>query len=160
MPSVRNGHASWIVMTFSLTCVGFLLAFGVSWTLFGSPAGALAYFRGDRLIPDHLEGSFGELGQGQRAVVKFGLTNASGKEIRVLGAKTECTCIFADELPLSVPPGRKRTINVAVRTESREGSVRESIRLFTDCPRQPELQLLIVGHVSPSVREGDKRVPN
>jgi len=145
---VPQKRLSWTARTLALTGVGLLFGLSLASYCFGSLGSALAYLKGDRLLADRRSQSFGEVERGQRPVVSFGLTNASDRKITILGAKTQCTCVFAEDLPLTIPPRSRRSVKVAVRTDSREGAIQEPIYLFTDFPKQPRVELRVLGRVS------------
>lgn len=151
---VKQKGLSWMAMTLLLTNFGLLLGIVLAWYWFGSVGSALAYLKGDRLIADRYSVSFGEAEQGQRPVVTFGVKNTSNRKITIVGAKTLCTCIFAENLPLSIPPRNRCSIRVAVKTASRDGPIHESIDLYTDFPEQPKLELVVLGRVS--TRSGEQ----
>jgi hypothetical protein len=156
--SVQTGKKplSWLAMTLIFTNAGLLFLVALALYAFGSFGPALDYLKGDRLMADRSSRSFGEVEQGQRLTIVYELTNASGREITILGAKTNCTCVFAEELPLSVPPRSRRAIKIAVNTDSRDGLIQESISLFTDFPRQPVVELRVLGRVSSSTGQPGK----
>jgi len=140
----------WLAPTLILTIAGLLFLAVAALYYFGSVSSALAYLSGDRLLADRRSESFGEVDQGQRLTIRFALANTSRREIRVLGAKTRCTCVFAEDLPLSVPPTGRRAIKIAVNTDSLIGPIRQPIFLYTDFPGQSKVELLVVGRVRAS----------
>ena len=115
---------------------------------------------------DRSSRSFGVVERGQRSSVVFEVANTSDREITVIGAKTGCSCVFAEGLPLLVPPRSRRSITVEVRTDGRavarlvDGKIREAVHLYTDFPRQPEVELHVLGRVSSSDRRPDKPAPD
>ncbi len=155
----RRKRLSWMASTFILTNIGLFFVVALGFYSFGSAGSALAYLRGDRLIVRRSSMSFGEVKQGERPVVTFELTNTSHRKITILGAKTLCTCVFTDDLPLSVPPGGRRSIGVAVKTSSRAGVIEEPISLYTDYPEQPEVEVRVLGRVSVSGGRSSKAGP-
>jgi hypothetical protein len=151
----RATRVSWTAMTLSFISIGLIVSLTLAFCCFGSIPSAVAYLQGDRLIANRYLQSFGEVEQGQHAVVTFELTNASSREITILGARTLCTCVFAEDLPLSIPPRIRRTISVAIKTDSREGPIQQPVYLFTDLPAQPEIELRVRGHIlSPGGQPG------
>jgi hypothetical protein len=159
---VRKKPLSWLAQTLIFTNAGLLCLVSFAFYSFGSVDSALAYVRGDRLMADARSRSFGEVEKGQHASVVFELANTSDREINVLGARTGCTCLFAEGLPLPVPPRSRRSIRIAVRTDGRavarsvDGRIREAVGLYTDFPGQPEVELHVLGRVSSSQGQPDK----
>jgi hypothetical protein len=137
----------WIAKTFVFAGAGVVLGLCLSFYYFGSLGSALAYAKGDRLIPDRRVGTFGTVERGRSPVVAFDLTNTSRQRITILGAKTLCTCVLVEDLPLTVPPMTRRSISVAVDTKARNGPVQEPVYLFTDFPSQAKLELAVRGRV-------------
>jgi hypothetical protein len=145
--AAQGKSISWLVMTLIFTGAGLSCLVGFAFYSFGSIGSALAYTAGNALIADRSSKTFGNVQQGERPVITFNVTNNSERQITILGAKTQCTCVFAEELPLSVPARSRRSLNIAVETDSRDGEVREPILLFTDYPDQNELRLVVGGRV-------------
>lgn len=147
-PRSQVRSISWTAMTLIFINIGLgsLVVFAL-WS-FGSVGSALDYLMGNRLIV--LNGpsrSFGDTEEGRHPVVVFEIWNASGQKVSVLGSKTRCSCVVAQELPLSIPPGTRRPIGITIKTESKAGPFEESVSLFTDFPTQPKLELRVVGRV-------------
>ncbi len=143
----RKKPISWLAMTSILATAGLLILVALALYTFGSFGAAMDYLEGDRLIADRSSRSFGEVEQGQRPTAVFELANASDREITILGARTLCTCIVAQDLPLSVPSRGRHSIKIAISTDSRDGLIEEPIYLFTDFPAKPRLELRVVGRV-------------
>jgi len=146
----RKKPISWLAMTLTFTSTGLLFLVALALYAFGSFGSALSYLKGDRLMVDSHLKSFGEVKQGQRPSLVFELTNTSNRSITILGAKTKCTCVLTENLPLSVPPWNRRSIKLAIKTDSRNGSIQEPVQLFTDFSGQPEVELGVLGHVTTS----------
>jgi len=168
MAQVQKRRLSWMALTLVFTSVGLLFSLTMALSRFGSLGSALAYLEGQRLIADRRSVSFGEVEQGHRPVVTFELMNTSERNISILGAKTLCTCVLVENVPLSLPPKSRRAIQVAVKTDSRTGPIDETIYLFTDFPKQPKLGLSVRGQIlgsresprkaaSKEVRDGQPR---
>ncbi len=103
--SPRKRAIAWLATTIGLVAIGLasLLLGGIY--RFGSAASALAYLRGDRLIPDTYTKTFGTVGKDEGPSVGFTLTNYTEQAIKVLGANASCTCLVASDMPIVVPPG-------------------------------------------------------
>lgn len=139
---------SWLVMTLTLSIVA--LAVLAVWAVFqfGSIGNALSYSAGQRLIPDSTTRSFGNLWRGgESRTVIFRLTNFARRPITLVGARSQCTCAaVSTSLPLTIPPSEARPLAVRVRPTN-PGTRRETIRVYTDDPSQPELPLQVVGQI-------------
>ncbi len=95
---------SWMGLTLILTNVGLLFIVLLALYSFGSFSAAMAYLRGDRLIADAYTQSVGIVGGGEQPAVFFKLTNMSNQAVEILGAKSSCTCLMMDQLPVVLPP--------------------------------------------------------
>lgn len=131
-PSSRRQVVSWLATTAILACIGFLVLTVIGYMRFGSVGSALAYLRGEHLIPDEIMKSFGTTSQGERPAVEFRLRNCTGQPIKILGANVSCTCLEARDLPVVVPSNGETVLRVDVRTKGRSGPLSERLRLLTD----------------------------
>lgn len=119
---------------------------GVSYLRFGSVSAGLSYLAGERLIVDSRNKDFGQVGEGRDQTVRFRLTNLTGKAVRIIGAESSCTCVIAEDLPVTVQRAANATLTVAVRKGTKPGAVNETIRFYTDCVEKPQLSLRVVGY--------------
>jgi hypothetical protein len=99
---------------------------------------------GDRLIPDAYCKSFGTADEGRDQTVSFALRNVGGNTITILGAKSTCTCVVADDLPVTIAPRASHLLKVMVRPRG-AGAFFERLRCFTDRSPQTELVLEVKG---------------
>lgn len=142
----RKG-GSWLLTTSILTSMGFacLAMFGIFW--FGSIRSAISFMRGDRLIPDVYAKSFGVALSGAEPSVEFQLTNWATSPVKILGAKSSCTCVAATGLPKTVKPRESYTFRVNIRTKKRRGHISERLLLFADGPQNHPLSLEVAGTI-------------
>jgi len=132
MPRTRRRSMPWLATTAILVVVGFGLLFVVGLQRFGSTASALAYLRGDGLIPDEYTKSFGTASKSERPSVTFCIKNFSKQPIKILGGKSSCTCVIADGLPSVVLPNGETVVRVSASRRGRLGQYSEQIRLLTN----------------------------
>ncbi|HWE37482.1 MAG TPA: hypothetical protein VG406_13010 [Isosphaeraceae bacterium] len=104
---------------------------------------------GVRLSPGSMD--VGTLEARQTLTLKFELVNATDSPIRVLGSSGRCNrvaCLDAGpgELPCSIPGASSRNIEVTLAV-SNPGVFAHEITLYTDCPGQPEVGLVVSGIV-------------
>ncbi len=121
-------------------------AAGVGYYWCGSLTSAIAFLRGDSLIPDAYLKSFGSTLVGSETEVRFRLWNRTGRVIRILGAKTSCTCLVTSELPRDVAPGGRTDLMVTVRAK-KPGSLSQSLQVITDDRSCPSPILAVTGVV-------------
>jgi hypothetical protein len=112
---------------------------------FGSVGASIAYLRGERLVAESPSRSIGSVRPGEDARLGFLLRNLSGDPITVLGARSECACVVAEDLPFAVPPSGGREVGVRLRAPEASGPFTERVALFTDCPGQADVVLCISG---------------
>ena len=120
-----------------------------AWVEFGSVSSALAFLGGDRLIPDTYTRAIGTVDSSTERVITFRLTNHAKRPITILGARSSCGCVVADEkLPLKFLHKENRALTVNLHPASKDGTFLERIILYTDYPQQREVTLVLSGHVS------------
>lgn len=137
---IKNERLSWVATTIFLTVFGlFILISWSSWQL-GSTSNALAFLTGERLLADSYTKSFGVVASGDAKFLKFKLINVARTPIKIVGAKSSCSCTSVGTFPLTIPSGENREITVRFRS-SRAGSFISSIYLYTDYHDQPEIVL-------------------
>jgi len=114
---------------------------------FGSAAAALAYVNGDRLLVDLSAKSLGDAPAGGRRTVRYALTNLSGRAVKILGARTSCSCAVVGGLPGELAAGETRAVEVAVTMPAISSDIRGGVDVYTDDPRQGTLKLVYTGRV-------------
>lgn len=130
-PHKRKLH--WIAMTAILAMVGSALLIVMGIQRFGSVPSALAYLRGELLIPDAYAKSFGTASKDDLPSIEFLLTNYATRPITILGAHHSCTCVSASDLPMVVQPHGKAILRLRARRKwSKLGYYSERVRLFAD----------------------------
>jgi len=112
---------------------------------FGTLSGALAFLNGDRLIPDAYSKSFGTRDVGSSPSVVFNLTNKSEKPIRIIGARSSCTCLALEGLPATVKAGATLPFMVRVLPASKQGRVTGTVLVYSDYEEQPSVPLRLSG---------------
>ena len=123
---------------------------------FGSIRSAMGYYvRGETLLVDSNEKSFGTASPGDPIGVTFTLTNRDLRPVRVLGCQASCTCIVPENLPLTLLPNQKGGLTISIRTNAQSvklgrSMVEQEVVLFTSSPAQPELHLTIKGRIHDS----------
>ena len=84
----------------------------------------------------------GDLPLDSRHDLQFSIRNLGGRSVRILGAKSSCTCATIGERPREIPPGESRSVLVRFHVED-EGPVGGRVTLFTDDPAHRELPLIL-----------------
>jgi Protein of unknown function (DUF1573) len=131
-PTARKRAMSWLASIVILVCIGCALLLAVGIQCFGSVSSALAYMRGEPLVPDAYTKSFGTVTKSERPSVEFWLRNYSKEAIKVIGSYASCTCLITTDLPFVVPPGGRAILRVNARARARLGPYSERLRVLTD----------------------------
>jgi hypothetical protein len=131
-PASQQRTMLWLGTTVVFICVGFALLLAVGIRRFGSTASALAYLRGESLIPDAYSKSFGTVAKDERPTVEFLLRNWGKQPIKVRGVTRSCTCLATSDLPIVIPPHGEAILQVSSRATSRLGQYSQRLRVFTD----------------------------
>lgn len=120
---------------------------GLAHVNFGSTQGALAYLRGERLSvsPRLLDMGQGQPGETREATVE--LWNWTDKPVRLIGGTSDCSCVATNNLPLTIPPGEGRTINVKMRLPNANGMFNRTAFLMTDDDQARTLMFRLTGQI-------------
>src|SRR5258708_3967537 len=91
---------------------------------FRSPGTAVRYLRGERLLIEADNVELGDVQSGAEANVPVRVANYSGAPVKVVGVWVSCSCLHANDYPLTVAPGERRTLPVVFRApKSRQGAL-------------------------------------
>jgi Protein of unknown function (DUF1573) len=116
---------------------------------FDSVSSALAFLRGDRLIPDSYTRTIGTVDSSSDQVATFELTNHAKRPITILGARSSCGCVVPDDkLPMKFFHKEKRLLTIKIHPALKDGGFFERIVLYTDYPEQREVILVLSGRVN------------
>lgn len=136
-----------------------ILGIGAGYGLFrfGSLAAALSAVRGDPLLVDRPFRSMSGIRPGSRVLLHYALTNASDRPIKLVGIKASCSCITADELPLTIAVSETKSLSATVKTREDESAKDGSICLYTDHPDSAEIILGYSVRLTPPLLSGGPR---
>lgn len=130
---------------FSVAAV-LLLGAGAAWFF----VGAAPNDRAENLRIEPPSQSFGDVPSGTPATLTFGVTNRSGRPIKVVGATRTCCphgCLAAENLPLEIPLRGVGQLVVRVETGT-PGQFAGELTIFSDSPGQPPIPLGVMGLVT------------
>ncbi len=148
MPQTNKSSLSWMSMTIIFANMGLAVLAAWACLQFGSLRTAAVYLAGDRLLADARSKTFGMAVRGQDPTVKFELYNRTSKPIAIIGASSSCTCVVAEDLPMTITTSGKGALKVKIRTASKSGRIMESLKVYTDYADQPVIELKVIGRVS------------
>ena len=120
---------------------------------FGSLGLAIGYYlRGEKLLVDAPQKSFGAAAPGETVRVSFKLANKNDVAIRILGCKAACNCTVPCELPLALAPGESKDFTLTIQMPSQRGRGGRRLdvpfTLFTSSVVQPRINLAVRGELS------------
>lgn len=124
-----------------LSVAGLLLALvgGGMLLVFGGPAEALAWFRGEAVTVSPAVADVGKGSRNEGRSFQLRLTNRTDRPIRVVGGTNGCACVATKDLPLALGPKETASIEVTVRFGGSPGYFRNPFLLYTDDEGQPHL---------------------
>ena len=99
---------------------------------FGSLVAFVAFLKGHTFVILPAQADLGTCCSGDRRSTSFTIRNLSERPLRVVGAKTACSCVVANALPISVPARESRTIPIQVHINRRSSDYCEPIVFFVD----------------------------
>lgn len=141
---------SWLALTLLFATASLAVCLVTAWLQFGSIGGALAFLRGDRLIPDAYSKSIGVIHIGKTKSVSFSLTNHGSESMRILGCMASCSCTVPDKLPLSIEPGETHNFSFTIlihKSLEQAKHLHLPVALHTNIAFQPRMDLVIEGEL-------------
>lgn len=137
----RSIILKWLFQTGVMVCLG--LAFISLWFFIPDLIHDDGLFISNRIL------SFGDVPQGWKGSLAFHARNVSAEPVRILGARSSCTCALIEDLPITLAPGEARELNVRIRADGELGSVSQAISLYTSVVSQSEIKLVVRGNIMP-----------
>jgi hypothetical protein len=92
----------------------------------------------------------GNLSPHEAMPVRVTLSNETDRPVQLLGAAAGCglsICVEADGLPMAIPPGSDRDLQIDLHASGRPGPFSDEMVIYTDCPGQLEVHLTFHGSV-------------
>ena len=125
----------------SLISIAIALAMIAGWGHFayGSARAFPAIVRGQHFIAEPSVINAGALRPGTRQQVEIELTSLSSQAIAIIGMRSNCTCVQADEFPFELPSGDRRKFRLWVRPLEKQAGTTfsQSIDLYPGTPGPP-----------------------
>ena len=120
-----------------------LLLTAVALLQFGSIPNSLAYLRGERIRVDEATRKLGQVRVGDTRVVRYSLTNLTGRVIKVLGSRVSCGCTEVRNVPESLSRSKAQSVELIFRPvgDQAGADVEGTLTLFLDDPIVNQLSL-------------------
>ena len=121
-------------------CVFIMLALGVwGWYVYGSCYAGPAILRGDIFLIDSNNKFFGKIPAKKSSLAWFEITNLRSCPVTVLGATTNCGCVYAEKLPVTLAASERTTIRFLMtpRPTDMGKSFSQRVLLLVDSPGPP-----------------------
>lgn len=118
------------------------------WSL-GSLEAGVSYLRGNRLFLDQHTRDLGIVDAGTHEVA-FRVKNLSSQPVQIVGAKTSCSCVVAEDLPVTIEPSASLLLRIRVQIDDRRGSrYSQTMQLITDRGVEPAMAVTMLATVRP-----------
>ena len=75
-----------------------------SYVTYGDIRSGWLWFSGYKLVAEQYRIDLGEVPAGESKPITFRLRNLTGEPVLILGVETDCSCLAASELPVTIPP--------------------------------------------------------
>ncbi len=141
-------------MLWGLACAGgggLLIAAVLAWGHweFGSLSCTLAYLNGERLLVDPATLSFGAGRRGEERDLHVTIRNRTGKEVKLLGAKSTCSCMAAvEKFPISISPGGQQELTIHVWLIGKDSLFEKRVDYYTDDEANPVIAVTVRGTIT------------
>lgn len=94
---------------------------------------------------------FGTISGGQDLVHGFIIENTGDRPLIIHRVERTCGCIKESSIPHAINPQQSVTLKVEMETPEYDKKITEAVRLFTNDPEKPVLELVVTGQVKPSM---------
>jgi Protein of unknown function (DUF1573) len=112
------------------------------------PAGALARLRGEFISVEPGVSEVGDGVAGEQRTFTIHLANHGERPVRIVGGTTTCACIATNDLPITVPPGASKAMEVQVTFRGVIGRFQHSFTLYTDDEQHSVVRARFAGRVA------------
>ncbi len=111
---------------------------------YGSPTKALARLQGQVLILERDSAEIPCVPEGVYLTGYWEVENLTDKRVTIVGSRSGCGCVVAEDLPMSIEPRARQTIRIsAIVSAPKEGDVfAQPIQLCLDTPSAPVVAMV------------------
>ncbi len=93
---------------------------------------------------------FGMVDKGRRLTHSFEIRNAGDAMLEITNVRPACGCTVA-EYDREIAPGETGTVTATVDTSNFKGGIAKSVRVFTNDPKNPQIDLVIKANVTTQI---------
>jgi hypothetical protein len=111
--------------------------------------------RAPQIVFEKQAHQFGSLTSDKPVTVEFKFKNLGKSELKLLKIQPSCSCISATSDRMHFKPDEKGSIKVTFMPENRKGLVVKQIRLITNDPSRPLVQLTVQAQLGPLEAQPD-----
>jgi hypothetical protein len=106
---------------------------------YGSVSGAVQRIQGHVLGVDRRLIDLGEVDAESVSSVEYNVRNLSNAPLQIIGARVDCGCVDASQLPISLSPGASSTLEFKFHARKSDvpTHVQHEIELYLDRPSPP-----------------------
>ncbi|MCW8804855.1 MAG: DUF1573 domain-containing protein [Ignavibacteriaceae bacterium] len=90
---------------------------------------------------------FGDIKQGDKVSHTFVISNGGGDLLKISDVKASCGCTAAAPDKRELAPGESTNLVVTFNSTGRMGKQSKTVRIYSNDPKNPEMQLSITGNV-------------
>ncbi len=99
------------------------------------------FLPGERLVVEASNAPIGRVQAGSEAIVRYRLSNRSGRQIKLVGATTSCSCTMVENLPMILAASMTKELTAKVDVPEGKADITGSIQIYTDEPSIPVINL-------------------
>ena len=137
------------LLTTSTMALAFAAAYaGYAWCETGSAHMILPYVQGQRVLFDPLTVTLSDVPSASRIEHAVNISNCSSSEVKLIGAKSGCSCVTLDEFPIRIPPGESYSLAIRIATPEGPSDFEHTIPVFLENSGYQKVVVKIFGHVS------------
>lgn len=140
------------------TLVGLAAAGVVGVSVWGDPNAVLARLSGAAVLPVNDAIDIGTGPPRSRVAATVELTNYSDRPVRVVGARSSCSCVAATQLPHVIPARSTRPFELVVTRKGSAGRFTQRVLFYTDDGHRGEVAVRVHGLIREPTALGQSAV--
>jgi len=136
---MKKRYSVWVLLLMTIFWLGVAASFADQAESSGPTAVALGTIK-----------DFGVVDKGQRVTHEFLIRNDGDAALQITEVKPGCGCTVA-EYDRTIVPGETGKVTATVDTRNFKGGIAKSVRVFTNDPKNPQIDLVIKANVKSRV---------